>query len=120
MSFASNYAAVTNKLSSQINPVDIRYWAFLPAAIGLLLCLLIIAVWRPAFSGTYNYRQCQGKNKTNCVDKVGNIGKRNMFIILIMFFLFPSMFAGIGYKIGFALANPKITAGIFAVDAVFD
>lgn len=124
MSLLNNYVGVTNTISKQINPVNIFNWVFIPAIIGLFLCFIIIAVWQPKFSGTYTYRECKNDSRSNgnrnCVEKEGDTFKRNVFTIIIMLFLFPSLFAGFGYRIGFAIANPKITAGLFAIDSAKD
>ena len=120
MTFAQNYTSVTNQLSQQINPVDIRIWVFIPVLFGIALTIIILSIWQPKFEGTYEYDDCSDARKINgkvvdtneCVKKEGNLAKRNAIIILILFLLIPGIFGGLGYKLGFYIANPKIGAGI--------
>jgi hypothetical protein len=127
MTFAQNYASVTNQLSQQINPVDIRIWVFIPVLFGIALTIIILSIWQPKFEGTYEYDDCSDARKINgkvvdtneCVKKEGNLAKRNAIIILILFLLIPGIFGGLGYKLGFYIANPKIGAGIYASGLFF-
>tara|TARA_B100000427_G_scaffold289117_1_gene264638 strand:+ start:306 stop:707 length:402 start_codon:yes stop_codon:yes gene_type:complete len=127
MTFAQNYTSVTNQLSQQINPVDIRIWVFIPVLFGIALTIIILSIWQPKFEGTYEYDDCSDARKINgkvvdtneCVKKEGNLAKRNAIIILILFLLIPGIFGGLGYKLGFYIANPKIGAGIYASGLFF-
>jgi hypothetical protein len=127
MTFAQNYASVTNQLSQQINPVDIRIWVFIPVLFSIALTIIILSIWQPKFEGTYEYDDCSDARKINgkvvdtneCVKKEGNLAKRNAIIILILFLLIPGIFGGLGYKLGFYIANPKIGAGIYASGLFF-
>ena len=77
MSVASQVTGVANAVSHQINPVNIVYWVFIPIVIGIALCVLILAIWQPKFSGTYDYTQCEdAKTRKNCVTKKGSV-RRN-------------------------------------------
>ena len=127
MTFAQNYTSVTNQLSQQINPVDIRIWVFIPVLFGIALTIIILSIWQPKFEGTYEYDDCSDARKINgkvvdtneCVKKEGNLAKGNAIIILILFLLIPGIFGGLGYKLGFYIANPKIGAGIYASGLFF-
>ena len=45
--------------------------------------------------------------------KEGNLTKRNVIIIFILFAIILSIFGGLGYELGFYIANPKLGAGIY-------
>ena len=127
MTWAQNYTNVTNQLSQQINPVDIRVWFLIPYFFGIALTIIIVSIWQPKFEGTYEYNDCSNARKVNgkvvdtddCEKKEGNVAKRNTFIILILFLIIPAIFGGLGYKLGFYIANPKLGAGIYASGLFF-
>ena len=95
MTFARNYTNVTNQLSQQINPVDIRIWFLIPYFFGIALTIIFVSIWQPKFEGTYEYNDCSNARKVNgkvvdtddCEKKEGNVAKRNVFIILILFLI---------------------------------
>tara|TARA_Y100000389_G_scaffold204765_1_gene259492 strand:- start:19478 stop:19858 length:381 start_codon:yes stop_codon:yes gene_type:complete len=122
MSVAKNFTQIANAASQQINPVNIINWSLIPAGITLFITiLLIVFVWGPKFNGSYEYQQCKGNGRNKkCVVKTGSLAKRNVMLILLLVLLIPSIIAGIGYKIGFTIANPKISAGIYATSAFSD
>ena len=107
-----------SQVSKQINPVDFRYWVLLPSFFGLLFSILIIVLWKPSFRGNYKYQTCKSDN--NCTTKTGSIALRNLIIIIVMTLILMGIFSGIGYKIGFMIANPKISAGIYATGKLVD
>lgn len=128
MSYAKEFTGLANAVSGQINPVDVKTWAILPAFIGLLFCCIIIIIWQPKFSGTYKYLDCSNARKVDgkvvdtndCTSKTGSVFKRNLVIILLLVLILPGIFAGLGYKLGFYIANPKIGAGIFGTGLLVD
>ena len=121
MGFASEFGHVANQVESRIAPVNYVTWALLPAFFGVILVFIILLIWRPKFTGTYNYRSCNGdKNDSGrtCQDRVGQNSIKNTIIILIMFLAIPSVFAGIGYKVGFFINNPRLGSGIWATQQI--
>ena len=127
-SYGKEFTGLADAMSAQINPVDIRIWAILPALIGLLFCCVIIIIWQPKLSGTYKYLDCSNARKVDgkvvdtddCTSKKGSVLKRNLVIILLLVLILPGIFAALGYKLGFYIANPKIGAGIFGTGLLVD
>ena len=129
---AKSIGNVSNELGKQIKSVNLFHWAVLPSLIGVLLCFLIVFIWSPVFSGTYKYYDCPAevnsgkrgssrrKNYDNCELKDGSLLKRNILILLVIFTVIPAIFAGIGYRIGFAISNPKLYTGIYATGFFMD
>jgi len=129
MNVGKQFTSLSNAASKQINPVNLIHWLLYPSLLGLLLAIIIILIWGPKFSGTYKYYQCPKSNlkknentkiivdyKKDCVEKVGSVAKRNLIIILVLILLVPSIFAAIGFNIGFAVSNPKMYTGIYATN----
>ena len=46
--------------------------------------------------------------------------KRNLVIILLLIIFIPAICAGMGYRLGFMISNPKIYAGIYATGSLVD
>ena len=117
MGFASEFGQVADQVESRIAPVNYVVWALLPALFGIILVFIILLVWRPKFSGTFKYRSCD-KDGKNCKDEIGKNSVKNLIIILLMFLFIPGSFAGIGYKVGFFVNNPRLGSGIWATQQI--
>ena len=129
MNLGKQLTSVSNAASKQINPVNLKHWLLYPFLIGLFLSILIILVWSPKFNGTYKYYDCPQSNlkndtntkvvvdyKKDCVEKEASVAKKNLVIILLILLFIPSIVAGIGFNIGFAVSNPKMYTGIYATN----
>tara|TARA_Y100000389_G_C17471158_1_gene531113 strand:+ start:6096 stop:6497 length:402 start_codon:yes stop_codon:yes gene_type:complete len=121
--YGEKLTSVANAASNQISPVDLLKWAGIPAGIGLIIGIIIVLIWQPKFSGSYTYYKCPPSSSNDprnlekdkdCEKKTGSVAKRNVIILVLMFILIPVIFAGIGFKIGFIINNPKIYAGVYA------
>ena len=119
MGVGKQITEIADATSKQINAVNIITWVLYPALIGLLLTIIIIIfIWTPKFSGTFEYQQCQGKGgEQTCETKTGSRAKRNIVIICLMILIIPSIFGSLGFQLGFAINNPKMFTGIYATNA---